>query len=99
MTIPAFLLKVVAMVALVLSRRLYTQIIIVHTLEGMCGEICHLEVMTLVMMRMYGDLVPFSFMITLPFCCFLSFFTIVVSFIVQDEAFVARLRFFLRYGY
>ena len=50
-------------------------------------------------MRMYGDLVPFLFMIPLyHFYCF--FFTIVVTFMVQEEAFyMARLRFFLRYEY
>ena len=95
MTIPAFLLKVVAMVAPVLSRRLYTQIIVVHTLGGMWVEMCHLEVMTTLAMRMYGDLVPFLFMIPLyHFYCF--FFTIVVTFMVQEEAFVARLRFFFK---
>ena len=58
-------LKVVAMVAPVLSRRLYTQIIVVHTLGGMWVEMCHLEVMMTLAMRMYGDLVPFLFMIPL----------------------------------
>ena len=58
-------LKVVAMVAPILSRRLYTQIIVVHTLGGMWVEMCHLEVMMTLAMRMYGDLVPFLFMIPL----------------------------------
>ena len=56
---------------------------------------CHLEVMMTLAMRMYGDLVPFLFMIPLyHFYCF--FFTIVVTFMVQEEAFVARLRFFFK---
>ena len=59
---------------------------------------CHLEVMMTLAMRMYGDLVPFLFMIPL-YHFLLLFFTIVLTFVVQEKAFVARLRFFLRYEY
>ena len=56
---------------------------------------CHLEVMMTLAMRMYGDLVPF-FVHDTSLSFLLLFFTIVVTFMVQEEAFVAKLRFFFK---